>query len=114
MLQSDRKEEELISALRHLKYNKHEVVLFHIYSGKYEFELNFDERPKKFVDVETGERINVFAQNYREDYKKMMEKFFNQLKMKCMQYKIEYIPVDIHDGFEKVLSAYLLKRQQIL
>ncbi|MFD1314789.1 DUF58 domain-containing protein [Namhaeicola litoreus] len=114
MLQSDRKEGELISALRHLKYNKHEVVLFHVYSGKYEFELNFDERPKKFVDVETGEKINVFAQNYREDYKRMMEQFFNQLKMKCMQYKIDYIPVDIHEGFEKVLSAYLLKRKQIL
>jgi len=114
MLQSDKKEEELISALRHLKYNKHEVVLFHIYSGKYELELNFDERPKKFVDVETGERINVFAQNYREDYKRMMEEFFKQLKMKCMQYKIDYVPVDIHQGFEKVLSAYLLKRQQIL
>ena len=39
MFQADQEEEELFEALRHLKYNKHEVVLFHTFDGKHEFEL---------------------------------------------------------------------------
>ena len=114
MFQADKNEEELFAALRHLKYNKHEVVLFHTYSGKYELSLDFDERPKRFVDVETGEQINVYAQNFKEDYQKLMQAYFNRLKLKCMQYKIDYVPVDIHEGFEKVLTGYLIKRGQML
>ena len=37
----------LFEALRHLKHNKHEVVLFHTYDGKTEFDFDFDTSPKK-------------------------------------------------------------------
>jgi len=70
MFQSDREEEELFAALRHLKYNKHEVVLFHTYDGKLEFNFDFDDAPRKYVDLETGEQINLFAGNIREGYRK--------------------------------------------
>lgn len=114
MLQADRQEEELFAALRHLKYNKHEVVLFHTFSEKYEYSFDFGESHNRFVDIETGEKIDLFTQNYKEHYQKLVQEFFNHLKMKCMQYKIDYVPVDIHQGFDKVLSTYLIKRQQIL
>ena len=61
MFQSDKDEEELLEALRHLKYNNHEVVLFHTYDGKLELNFNFENTPKKFVDVESGEQINLYA-----------------------------------------------------
>ena len=48
MFQTTTKEEALFEALRHLKYNKHEVVLFHTFDAKTEFEFNFDNTPKKF------------------------------------------------------------------
>lgn len=114
MLQADQEEEALFAALRHLKYNKHEVVLFHTYDGKHELNFDFDNAPKKFVDVETGETINLFAENIRENYQLQIKNYFNALKLKCMQYKIDYVPVDIHKGYEQVLLTYLLSRNNFL
>jgi uncharacterized protein (DUF58 family) len=114
MLQADKQEEALFAALRHLKYNKHEVVLFHTFDGKHELNFDFDNAPKKFIDVETGETINLFAENIRENYQLQVKNYFNALKLKCMQYKIDYVPVDIHKGYEQVLATYLLSRNNFL
>ncbi len=114
MFQTDKNEKELFEALRHLKYNKHEVVLFHTYDGKLEYNFDFENSPKKFVDVETGEEINLYASSVKQQYKTEVEKYFNELKMKCMQYKIEYVPVDIHKGFHQILISYLTSRKKYL
>jgi len=114
MFQSDKNEEELFAALRHLKYNKHEVVLFHTYDGKRELNFDFDDLPRKYVDVETGEQINLFAGNIRESYKLKVEEYFKNLKYKCMQYKIDYVPVDIHDGFDQILTTYMVRRSKFI
>ena len=83
MLQVEKNEEELFDALRHLKYNKHEVVLFHTYDGKLELNFDFDNRPKKFVDVETGAQINLYADSIKEGYQTEMKTYFKKLKTKC-------------------------------
>jgi len=114
MFQINTQENELLDALRHLKYNKHEVVLFHTYDGKLELEFDFDNSPKKFVDVESGEEINLYATSVKKHYKKTEENYFNDLKLKCMQYKIDYVPVDIHKGFNQVLISYLISRRRFL
>ncbi|MBL4745316.1 MAG: DUF58 domain-containing protein [Flavobacteriaceae bacterium] len=114
MFQTDVDEDALFEALRHLKYNKHELVLFHTYDGKYELNFDFDNSPKKFRDVETGEEINLYADTIKDNYKKAMEARFKALRLKCMQYKIDYVPVDIHKGFEKVLMTYLKRRKLFL
>ena len=113
MFQSTTDQVQLFDALRHLKHNKHEVVLFHTYDGKTEFDFDFDTFPKKFVDLETGEEINVFSQNIQEKYTALMGAYFNDLKNKCLQYKITYLPVDIHKGFYEILTAYLISRKKI-
>ena len=114
MFQSDKKQAELFSALRHLKYNKHDVVLFHIFDGKLEYDFDFESKPVRFTDIETGENIRLFTDTVRENYQAGIKKYFNDLKMKCMQYKIEYVPVDIHKGPETVLTAFLMRRKQFL
>ena len=114
MFESDQKEAALFDALRHLKYNKHEVVLFHTYDGNLEVDFDYDNRPKKFVDVETGDHVNLFAENIQNEYKKEVKKYFNELKLKCLQYKIDYVPVDINQGFNQILIAYLISRQRFL
>lgn len=111
MFQTTTKEEALFEALRHLKYNKHEVVLFHTYDAKTEFDFNFDNTPKKFVDVETGEAINVYAENIQGSYKQLVEAYFKQLKNKCLQYKVDYVPTHINSGFTDILTAYLVHRK---
>ena len=114
MWQADKNETELFEALRHLKFNKHEVVLFHTYDGQTELNFDFDNQPKRFIDVETGEHINLYADNVKGLYLEAVEKYFHHLHLKCMQYKIDYVPVDINQGFYSVLSAYLLRRKRLL
>ena len=114
MFQSNTHQEELFEALRHLKYNKHEVVLFHTFDSKTEFKFDFDNSPKKFVDIETGEEVNLFAENIQENYTKLVDYYFKELKNKCLQYKISYVPVDIQEGFHKVLARYFLSRQKMM
>lgn len=113
MFQTTKKEDELFDALRHLKYNKHEVVLFHTYDAKTELELNIDNDPKKMVDVETGEAINIYAENIQKEYASIVSAYFKNLKTKCLQYKIDYVPVDINEGFDKILTAYLIGRKKV-
>jgi len=113
MFQPNKDNETLFEALKHLKFNKHEVVLFHTYDGETEFNFNFDNNPKKFVDVETGEEINIYAENIREKYTALVGDYFKELKNKCLQYKIDYIPVDIRKGYNEVLTAYLISRKKI-
>ncbi|WP_373941311.1 DUF58 domain-containing protein [Polaribacter sejongensis] len=112
MFQPNKDNETLFEALKHLKFNKHEVVLFHTYDGETEFNFNFDNNPKKFVDVETGEEINIYAENIREKYTALVGDYFKELKNKCLQYKIDYIPVDIRKGYNEILTAYLISRKK--
>ena len=113
MFQPNKDNAAVFEALKHLKFNKHEVVLFHTYDGKTEFNFNFDNSPKKFMDVETGEEINVHAENVQEKYKELVAIYFKELKNKCLQYKIDYIPVDIEKGYHEVLTSYLISRKKI-
>ena len=112
MFQTTKDKQEMFEALRHLKYNKHEVVLFHTYDGKTEFNFDFDSAPKKFVDVETKEEINLYSENIQEQYKESVSVYFKELKNSCLQYKIDYVPVDINKGFNEVLVSYLISRQK--
>ena len=114
MFQSNTHQEELFESLRHLKYNKHEVVLFHTFDGNTELKFDFDNSPKKFIDVETSEEVNLYAENIQEKYTELVDSYFKELKNKCLQYKIEYVPVDIQQGFYQVLTSYFLSRQKMM
>ena len=114
MFQTNIDEEKMFEALRHLKYNKHEVVLFHTFDMKTELNFDFENSPKKFVDVETGETVNLFAENIKENYSKLVDSYFKELKNKCLQYKISYVPVDIYQGVHQVLTSYFLSRQKMM
>lgn len=104
----------LFSALQHLKYNKHEVVLFHVVDKKLELDFDFQNRPYRFIDVETGASVKVHANSVRDFYLEKIKEFRNQLLLKCAQYRIDFVEADIHDGFWNVLQSYLIKRQKML
>jgi len=114
MFQAHTQSNELFEALRHLKHNKHEVVLFHVVDAETELNFSFDNSPKKLVDVETGEEIQLYTQNYKEVYKKHMDSFVKRLKNKCLQYKIDFVSADIQQGFYNILQQYLISRKKIL
>lgn len=103
--------EKLFNALQHLKHNKHRVVLFHVIDEKRELSFDFDSAPRKFIDVESGEIINLFAENVKEEYEKNIKKYFKNLSMTCAQNKIKYVPVNVGADFEKILTTYLVEKQ---
>ncbi|WP_338732689.1 DUF58 domain-containing protein [Mangrovimonas cancribranchiae] len=114
MFQTETNEEKLFEALRHLKHNKHEVVLFHVFDKAKELMFDFDNSPRRFIDVETGEHINLYAENIKENYEKAVNKYFNDIKLKCGQYKINYVEADVNKGFNAVLSTFMVERQKFL
>lgn len=105
-------DERLFKALQHLKHNKHKVVLFHAIDKKTEFNFNFDNAPRKFIDLETGEQVNLFAENVKNDYEKLVEAYFEKVANTCSQYKIKYVPVSVDEKFEKILTTYLAEKQK--
>jgi uncharacterized protein (DUF58 family) len=111
MFQSGSGDEALLSALQHLKHNKHKVVLFHVVDAKTELNFEFDNVPRKFIDVETGESISVFADNVKQEYEKQAALYFKKLALSCAQNKIKYVPVNVSDDFEKILLTYLAEKQ---
>lgn len=113
MFENSSDDEELFSALQHLKYNKHEVILFHVVDKRFELDFDFENRPYEFVDVESGEKLKLQANEVRKAYKEQIKKFEAALKLKCAQYQIEFVEADINQGFRQVLLPYLMKRKKM-
>ena len=103
----------LFAALQHLRHNKHEVVLFHVIDKKQEINFDFDNRPYKFIDLESGRQVKVNPLEVKDEYNRAIQAFTNELKVKCGQYRIDLVEADINAGFEQVLLPYLLKRERL-
>ncbi|MBO3099141.1 DUF58 domain-containing protein [Gelidibacter pelagius] len=110
MFQTTADEARLIEALRHLKHKKHEVVLFHVFDKDKELTFDFENTPKRFIDVETGEHINLYPETIKEDYERAVGSYFDELRLKCGQYQIKYVEADITKDFDKILTTYMVER----
>jgi len=113
MLEDPEKAEDLFAALQHLKHNKHEVVLFHVVDKAKEIDFDFENRPYVFIDMESGEQVRLQSNQVKEHYVEQMKKFTEELKVKCLQYKIDFVEADINAGFKQILQAYLVKRSRM-
>lgn len=114
MMENVGSHDELFSALQHLKHNKHEVILFHTVDKDKELDFNFENRPYQFIDLESGEEIKLHPNEVKENYVKQIQEQTNSLKMKCLQYGIEFVEVDINKGFHQILLTYLIKRKKMM
>lgn len=114
MIEQTSDTEKVFSALQHLKHNKHEVILFHVVDKKKELDFEFENRPHLFIDIETGERIRLQPKEVKKYYIEQMLKFKENLKMKCLQYQIDFVEADINKDFRQVLLPYLVKRSRMV
>ena len=105
--------EDLFSALQHLRYNKHEIILFHVKDKRMEENFEFSNRPHIFVDLESGREIKFSPNEIRETYKRQIADFYQELKLRCGQFQIDFVEADINEGFQNVLLPYLLKRSKL-
>ena len=114
MFENKEDTEEIFTALQHLKHFKHEIILFHVVSKKLEIDFDFKNRPYKFVDSESGEVLKLNPKEVKELYIEKIRKYTQELKLRCGQYKIDFVEVDIDKGFDKVLLPYFLKRKKMM
>ncbi len=114
MFDNSERSEELFSALQHLRYNKHEVILFHVVDKVRELDFEFENRPITFIDMETGEQVKAHPSQVREKYLEAVQAFTQELKLRCGQYRIDYVQADINEGFDKVLLQYLIRRSKMV
>ncbi len=114
MFQTETEEAQLFEALRHLKYNKHAVVLFHLLDHKHELSFDFENTPKRFLDVESGAHIDIYADNIKNAYQLKVKEYIENLKLKCAQYKIKYVDVDVGSDFSQVLNSFMIERQKFV
>jgi uncharacterized protein (DUF58 family) len=114
MMEGAASEDELFSALQHLKHNKHEVILFHVTDKAKEQDFEFENRPYRFVDIESGDEIKVHANEVKQNYVDAVNEYKKELKLKCGQYNIDFVEADINQGFNQVLLPYLIKRTKMI
>lgn len=106
--------EDIFSALQHLRYNKHEVILFHVTDKSKEVELNFSNKPTKFIDLETGEQLKLTPSQIKEKYRSYVTQHIEAIKLKCTQLHIDFFEADISSySFDHILQSYLIKRNKL-
>ena len=105
--------EKTFLALQHLKHQKHEVLIFHVLDHNTEVKFDFSNQPHIFIDAESGEKLELRPAEIKEAYQNKMKEFLKDVEMKCHQLKIDYIPVDINNDFEKVMFSFFVKRKRM-
>ena len=108
----DRQRDDLFDALQHLRHNKHEVIIFHTFDRARELQLDYGSRPLRFVDLESGQVLRLQPSEVAQQYGDLMLRQQADLQQRAMQYRIDYVPVDVAQGFHQVLLPFLLKRSK--
>ncbi len=106
--------EEVQAALQHLRFRKHEVILFQVLDGKLERRFDFENRPLEFEDAETGEKVRVQPQQVRGHYLAALQQFERELRDYCLANRIDLTAVDLQAPVEAVLRAFLARRAKLL
>jgi uncharacterized protein (DUF58 family) len=113
MFDGNESADNLFKALQHLKHNKHEVIVFHVIDNQTELLFEFQDRPMEFIDLETNEKIKLNPGEVKEQYRSEAAKFHQNLKMRCNQYKIDFVEADVQSDFNTILQTYLIKRAKM-
>lgn len=104
--------DELIKALHHFRYRRHEVILMHVMA---EEELTFPfESWSDFRDLENQSiHEELDPQTVRADYLDQVRGFVNQIELACGQMEIDYVPMNTRVPFDIAVSGFLASRRSL-
>lgn len=100
--------EAVVRALHHFRHRRHDVILFHVFD-KAELEFTFRETAR-FVDLETGEQLQVDPGFVRDHYQAQLREFIDGYRRACSDCRIDYVMTDTSVPYDFMLSRYLSKR----
>jgi uncharacterized protein (DUF58 family) len=103
----------LMSALRHLRHQKHEVLLFNVLEHKSERELDFPDGKFLFEDMETGTELEVIPAQVKEEYQRKVAEYTTRFKIACNEARVDFEEIDTMSPFDLALLAYLNKRKKL-
>ncbi len=105
--------EALISSIRHLRHQKHEVLLFNVLEHKSERQLDFPDGKFLFEDMETGSELEVIPAQVKADYQQKVNEYTQQFKIACSEAGADFEEIDTQSPFDLALLAYLNKRKKL-
>jgi uncharacterized protein (DUF58 family) len=102
--------EQLLKALHHFRFKKHEVLLLHVMA---EEELTFPFGANSvFEDLELPDnRVQLDPRAIRAEYLDRVRQFVQTLRTGCGQMHVDYVPLSTAQDFAEGLSAYLAHRR---
>ena len=103
--------EAVMRALHHFRHRRHEVILFHVFDEA-EIEFPFTETVR-FVDMETGERLQIDPSYVRDQYKQQIQEFIDFYRRNCADCQIDYVMTHTSAAYDVMLSRYLHKRGNV-
>lgn len=104
-------EEEIFRAIAHFRKKMHDVILIQTLDPS-ELELPMD-RVVEFVDMETGERLEVDPSQARTAYKEELQKAIDVFRGKCAMLNVDYRLVSTSQDYEDFIAQYLIERRRM-
>jgi uncharacterized protein (DUF58 family) len=103
--------EQTRTALRFLRHQGHEVLVFHLLDpGERELPAASEAR---FFDPETGQELQVNVADIREDYREAVRQALSEWERSLKPHGIDYEVVDTDRSLSLALRAYLHKRERL-
>lgn len=101
--------DEILEALRALRFRGHDVILFHILD---EAEVTFPfSGSVDLLEPESQEHQVLDASGIRTEYLQALEELRGKYRTACMAMGADYVPLDTSMPFDKALIEYLAQRQ---
>ena len=105
-------EDELMEAVRMLRFHRHEVLAFHLLSFE---DLQFPYQDfSTFIDVETGKSLSIEARVIQKQYQESLDSYLKETCSKLQELGVDYHLFDTSIPVEKALIHYLYKRSRHL
>jgi uncharacterized protein (DUF58 family) len=111
MLMSDllADQDEIIDAIRMLRFRGHDVIVFHIFD---EAEVTFPFTGSvDLLEPETDDHEIVDAAGIRAEYLQAVSDLRERFRTTCLAVGADYVPLDTSMPFDKALVEYLSQRQ---
>ena len=101
----------VFNALAHFRKKMHDVILLQVLDPV-ELDLSID-RMAEFIDMETGEKLEIDPSSARLAYKQELQKLIDQCREKCAVLNVDYRLVSTDQSFEDFVHQYLMERRRM-
>ncbi|MDZ7779254.1 MAG: DUF58 domain-containing protein [Gemmatimonadota bacterium] len=103
--------EETLTALKYLRHQGHEVLVFHLLDpGERELPAASEAR---FYDPESGRELLVSVADVRNEYREAVDSALEEWRRELRPHGIDYEVVDTSRPLGSALRAYLRKRERL-